>query len=210
MRWDTSLQSGGADGSGGGGGGDSASGDWPDGAGRCGAIRNRADVACNTDESTPPAQVSQVRSGEVANSKGVTEKIRPEIAPPSFLPRSTDFSVLRRRHSFFINMVTIVLPEGYAYTVLAHTVLPFLTSTFMGGRVMTARKLYDVPLPNLYGVPGVHKQADAFNRVQRINWLPNSSYSLSSEYESSTSFSHAYFVESLSLSQADIRICLRR
>lgn len=32
---------------------------------------------------------------------------------------------------------------------------------------MKARKEYDVKYPNLYAVPGYHKQADEFNRVQR-------------------------------------------
>eukprot|EP00964_Phaeocystis_antarctica_P065305 scaffold39376_cov75-Phaeocystis_antarctica.AAC.3 len=32
---------------------------------------------------------------------------------------------------------------------------------------MSARKKFNVPLPNLYGVPGVHDKADDFNRVQR-------------------------------------------
>ena len=32
---------------------------------------------------------------------------------------------------------------------------------------MGARKKYDVKYPNLYAVPGVHKHADEFNRVQR-------------------------------------------
>jgi glutathione S-transferase len=37
----------------------------------------------------------------------------------------------------------------------------------MGSMVMTARKKFDVPYPNLYATPGFHKQADDFNRVQR-------------------------------------------
>ena len=32
---------------------------------------------------------------------------------------------------------------------------------------MKARKQYNVPYPNLYATPGYHKDADAFNRVQR-------------------------------------------
>ena len=35
------------------------------------------------------------------------------------------------------------------------------------GPVMKARKEFDVKYPNLYGVPGIHKHADAFNGVQR-------------------------------------------
>jgi glutathione S-transferase len=32
---------------------------------------------------------------------------------------------------------------------------------------MKARKQYSVDYPNLYATPGYHKEADAFNRVQR-------------------------------------------
>ena len=32
---------------------------------------------------------------------------------------------------------------------------------------MKARAKYDVQYPNLYATPGYHKEADAFNRVQR-------------------------------------------
>merc|ERR1712070_37333 len=61
----------------------------------------------------------------------------------------------------------IVVPDWYPATLLAATVVPFVASTVMGGKVMGARKKYNVQYPNLYGVPGVHDHADAFNRVQR-------------------------------------------
>eukprot|EP00966_Prymnesium_polylepis_P246910 5709832-Prymnesium_polylepis.1 len=64
-------------------------------------------------------------------------------------------------------MTTIVLPANYPYTLLSATVLPFVTSFIMGGKVMGARSTFGVPLPNLYAVPSVHEKADAFNRVQR-------------------------------------------
>mmetsp|Transcript_14189 Transcript_14189/g.28631 ORF Transcript_14189/g.28631 Transcript_14189/m.28631 type:complete len:121 (-) Transcript_14189:1460-1822(-) len=32
---------------------------------------------------------------------------------------------------------------------------------------MKARKKYDIQYPNMYAIPGYHKDADAFNRVQR-------------------------------------------
>merc|ERR1712232_807534 len=35
------------------------------------------------------------------------------------------------------------------------------------GPVMKARKEFEVKYPNLYAVPGVHKHADEFNRIQR-------------------------------------------
>ena len=47
------------------------------------------------------------------------------------------------------------------------TQFPFVVSTYMGGKVMKARKDCDVPYPNLYAAPGFHKKADEFNRVQR-------------------------------------------
>jgi glutathione S-transferase len=37
----------------------------------------------------------------------------------------------------------------------------------MPGKVMKARKEFNVEYPNLYAVPGKHEKADAFNRVQR-------------------------------------------
>ena len=38
---------------------------------------------------------------------------------------------------------------------------------WMFGKVMKARKDFNVLYPNLYATPGFHKEADAFNRVQR-------------------------------------------
>jgi hypothetical protein len=45
-------------------------------------------------------------------------------------------------------MAMVALPAAYPYTMLSATIVPFVTSTIMGGKVMTARKLYNVPLPN--------------------------------------------------------------
>jgi len=45
--------------------------------------------------------------------------------------------------------------------------VPMVSSIYMGGKVMTARKDCDVQYPNLYAVPGFHKRADEFNRCQR-------------------------------------------
>ena len=44
---------------------------------------------------------------------------------------------------------------------------PTLANFKLMGPVMTARKQYNIPYPNLYAVPGHHDKADAFNRVQR-------------------------------------------
>ena len=93
-------------------------------------------------------------------------------------------------------MVSLDVPDSYGYVVLGAGVLPCLTGMFLSGAVMKARKGkrfhrlgpispapiptsvshcpfllhctdYDVQYPNLYAVPKVHKDADAFNRVQR-------------------------------------------
>lgn len=67
-----------------------------------------------------------------------------------------------------MSFVALQVPAQYGYVVMTCLVLPFVTFTFpMGGMVMTARKDCDVQYPNLYGVPGLHKEADKFNRVQR-------------------------------------------
>ena len=63
--------------------------------------------------------------------------------------------------------LTISLPDNYPYVILSSVVAPFVTNIMMGGPVMRARKRFDVPYPNLYATPGHHKEADAFNRVQR-------------------------------------------
>jgi glutathione S-transferase len=42
-----------------------------------------------------------------------------------------------------------------------------VTSGYLGNVVMSARKKFGVEYPNLYATPGFHKDADAFNRVQR-------------------------------------------
>jgi glutathione S-transferase len=59
------------------------------------------------------------------------------------------------------------LPPHYGVTILGCGVAPMITSIVLGGNVMNARKELDVQYPNLYGVPGVHKNADAFNLIQR-------------------------------------------
>ena len=64
-------------------------------------------------------------------------------------------------------VLALALPDRYPYVMLSATALPFVTSFIMGGKVMSARKKFNVPLPNLYAVPGVHDKADDFNRVQR-------------------------------------------
>jgi len=64
-------------------------------------------------------------------------------------------------------VLTLEVPDAYPWTLLSATALPFVTSLVLGGSVMTARKMFNVPYPNLYATPGVHEKADEFNRVQR-------------------------------------------
>jgi glutathione S-transferase len=64
-------------------------------------------------------------------------------------------------------MLSIDVPDGYAYVFFTCGMLPSITNFLLGGKVMSARKKFNIPLPNLYATPGHHKEADAFNRVQR-------------------------------------------
>ena len=64
-------------------------------------------------------------------------------------------------------MVTLQLPEHYGYVILTTVVGQFVTGQILGGTVMMARNKFNVPYPNMYATPGYHKEADAFNRVQR-------------------------------------------
>lgn len=64
-------------------------------------------------------------------------------------------------------MIEFQVPDGYGYVILSSLVGHFATNFYLGGKVMTARKEYDVPYPHMYATPGYHKNADAFNRVQR-------------------------------------------
>jgi glutathione S-transferase len=66
-----------------------------------------------------------------------------------------------------MSFTTIQVPSTYGFVLATSIVLQFMTSMYMGGKVMEARKKFNVPYPNLYATPGYHKDADAFNRVQR-------------------------------------------
>ena len=55
-------------------------------------------------------------------------------------------------------MTALVLPDDYKYTLAGAIVVPFLASFAIGGKVMGARKEFDVQYPNLYAVPGFHKK----------------------------------------------------
>jgi len=62
---------------------------------------------------------------------------------------------------------TLEVPNTYGWVVLGAGVGSVICNIVLGGPVMKARKQLDVPLPNLYATPGVHKHADEFNRIQR-------------------------------------------
>ena len=65
-------------------------------------------------------------------------------------------------------MPSIEVPAHYGAVILCNVVAPAMLSMFvLAGKVMSARKEFGVAYPNLYGVPGVHKQADEFNKIQR-------------------------------------------
>mmetsp|Transcript_14753 Transcript_14753/g.20888 ORF Transcript_14753/g.20888 Transcript_14753/m.20888 type:complete len:196 (+) Transcript_14753:65-652(+) len=46
---------------------------------------------------------------------------------------------------------TLEIPSEYGYVVLGCGVLPMMMNMYMGGKVMNARKEYNVPYPNCYG-----------------------------------------------------------
>ena len=64
-------------------------------------------------------------------------------------------------------MVAIEISPYYGWVVIATAIGTTITSFYMGHVVMDAREKYNVQLPNLYAVPGFHKNADEFNRIQR-------------------------------------------
>mmetsp|Transcript_17872 Transcript_17872/g.26443 ORF Transcript_17872/g.26443 Transcript_17872/m.26443 type:complete len:150 (-) Transcript_17872:335-784(-) len=72
-------------------------------------------------------------------------------------------------------MPSISVSSEYGWVVLGAGIVPVITNFYLGGMVMNARKEYDVQYPNLYATPKYHKDADAFNRVQRghMNFIEN-------------------------------------
>ena len=64
-------------------------------------------------------------------------------------------------------MVAIDVPSPYGWVVLGAGFGTFFTNGYLSTAVMAAREKYNVGYPNLYAVPGFHKNADEFNRVQR-------------------------------------------
>ena len=72
-------------------------------------------------------------------------------------------------------MVSVDVSPTYGWVVLGAGIGPAIVSMYLSGQVMKARKRFGVQYPNLYAVPGVHKSANEFNRVQRghQNYLEN-------------------------------------
>jgi glutathione S-transferase len=66
-----------------------------------------------------------------------------------------------------MSFTTIQVPSTYGFVLAANIVGIFVTNAYLGQQVMAARTKFNVPYPNLYATPGYHKEADAFNRVQR-------------------------------------------
>mmetsp|Transcript_51006 Transcript_51006/g.57772 ORF Transcript_51006/g.57772 Transcript_51006/m.57772 type:complete len:155 (+) Transcript_51006:69-533(+) len=64
-------------------------------------------------------------------------------------------------------VVTVQVPNEYGWVVLGAGVGSVICNIVLGGPVMKGRKALDVPLPNMYATPGVHKHANEFNRIQR-------------------------------------------
>ena len=79
-----------------------------------------------------------------------------------------NFKLLQHTHYLRTEtMLSIEIPDNYSYVFLTCGVLPAVANLLLGGKVMGARKTYNVQYPNLYATPGYHKNADEFNRVQR-------------------------------------------
>lgn len=68
-----------------------------------------------------------------------------------------------------MSFASISVPPAYGFVLLGVGILPFFTSGYMGSVVMDARKRLNVQYPNLYAVPGFHKEAEEFNRIQRAH-----------------------------------------
>ena len=62
---------------------------------------------------------------------------------------------------------TLDVPPEYGWVLISCAVLPYILSWIIAEDIMAARTRLEVDLPNLYAVPGVHKHATEFNRVQR-------------------------------------------
>ena len=62
---------------------------------------------------------------------------------------------------------SVPIPLNYGWVLITGPFFHYMASALMIINVMIARYKYDIHYPNLYGVPGYHKNAEEFNRVQR-------------------------------------------
>lgn len=46
-------------------------------------------------------------------------------------------------------VLSLTLPDEYPIVLFTSTVVPFMTNMILGGKVMGARKQYDIQYPNL-------------------------------------------------------------
>ena len=71
-----------------------------------------------------------------------------------------------------------LLPDGYGFAAFLWIPGMYMFHWVLSGSVISARKEFNVKLPNLYAVPGVHKKADEFNAVQRghMNMMETNHY----------------------------------
>lgn len=70
-------------------------------------------------------------------------------------------------------MFTLTVPNEYGWVVLGAGIGSVFTHFYLSAAVGSGRTKYNVPYPNAYAVPGYHKNADEFNRIQRShqNWM---------------------------------------
>jgi glutathione S-transferase len=66
-----------------------------------------------------------------------------------------------------MSLYTISVRPEYGWVILGAGIGSVITNIYLSGPVMKARSRLNIQYPNCYAVPGHHKNADEFNRVQR-------------------------------------------
>jgi glutathione S-transferase len=92
--------------------------------------------------------------------------LQQKLVFPSFSACSLAFRVVHEVDCG-MSFTTVQVPSAYGLVLGANIVGILVTNAYLGSKVMAARTKFNVPYPNLYATPGYHKEADAFNRVQR-------------------------------------------
>jgi glutathione S-transferase len=85
----------------------------------------------------------------------------PTPAPPTAAPPT------KASKSVKTMVYSLTVPNEYGYVVLGAGIGSVICNIVLAGPVMKGRSQLQVPLPNMYATPGVHKHADEFNRIQR-------------------------------------------